>query len=108
MLRVALTWLCKWRVNANTVYVDSGMNKNNQLTVTELKTYLPKHPFTTWITQKSQMRRYDNDHNGSISKKELLDACVDYLAENAAENASTPSSTTARYPLACIEQSSVQ
>ena len=84
------------------------MNKNNNLTVTELKTYLPKHPFTTWITQKSQMRRYDNDHNGSLSKKELLDACVDYLAENAAETASASVSSSPRYPLACIEQSSVQ
>lgn len=60
-------------------------NSDGNLSINELQTFLPKHPFTKWLTgQREQWRIYDKDNSGGIDMKELRAACHDYCNRNAA------------------------
>jgi len=55
---------------------------NGILTVNELRTFLPNHDFTNWLTRvKGRMLEYDVDGDGGVSMSELHRACEDFLAE---------------------------
>ena len=60
--------------------------RNQQLTVNELKTWMPDEPFTEWLTgtrmMKGHMVHYDTNRDGAIDMEELTHACSDYIAEH--------------------------
>lgn len=78
--------LCDWLMANADKHAQNGV-----LTVNELRTFLPEHPFQTWLTkQHGQWLRYDLDRDGGISVDELQQACADYCAEQVAKPQKQP------------------
>ena len=71
-------------------------DKNQQLSVNELRTWLPDDPFMLWLTgtrhRRGQMVRYDTNMDGAIDLDELTCACRDFLIETEQRNASSDDS----------------
>ena len=56
--------------------------KNGQLTVNELRTFLPVHPFTLWLlSRQGSLVQFDRNHDGVLTLSELRQACTEFLKE---------------------------
>jgi len=78
--------------------------QNGSLTVNELKTFLPSHPFKDWLTKRGNLVKYDADGNGGFSYDELLVAAEDFFKQTApALNSASASSQRAKAGLDLIK-----
>merc|ERR1712166_1633567 len=69
--------------------------KNGQLTMNELESFLPSHPFTAWfMNRRSNLLSHDADRSGALDRDELVSACALFNQEMAAamNNSSSPAS----------------
>lgn len=66
--------------------------RNGMLSVNELHTFLPGHPFVVWLFTRSSEHRsrlceYDKDGDGGINLHELTKACTDFVLDQAGSRA---------------------
>ena len=81
---------------------------NGKLTVNELRTYLPDHPLTDWVTKRrGALTRYDSNHDGVLSMVELRIACGDFL-QSLQLDTNTPSDRTGGAILAGLDSEESQ
>ena len=69
------TVLAAWVMNAADRHC-----RNGQLTMNELSTFLPDHPFTQWLLKgERKLLCHDVDRDGVLCMAELQAACADFL-----------------------------
>ena len=86
---------------------------NGQLSVNELQTFLPSHPFVVWLFTKgsqhrSRMLEYDYDGDGGINLDELTKACNDFILEQVAPSGNRASSPVAQKSQANSQRNAVE
>lgn len=58
-------------------------SQNGLVTMNELDTWLPHHPFTKWLTSnRGTMVRADKNRDGALSLQELQMACKEFLLQS--------------------------
>eukprot|EP00658_Telonema_sp_P-2_P005876 TRINITY_DN12214_c0_g2_i1.p1 TRINITY_DN12214_c0_g2~~TRINITY_DN12214_c0_g2_i1.p1 ORF type:complete len:664 (-),score=176.59 TRINITY_DN12214_c0_g2_i1:292-2283(-) len=62
--------------------VADRFDRNQLLSVSEMRAFLGGHPFVEWITDTSRMVLYDSDHDGCISLPELETAAAAWMREH--------------------------
>ena len=68
--------------------------QNGQLTMNELESFLPYHPFTAWfMNRRSNLLSHDADRSGALDRDELISACAIFSKEMASAAAANKSSS---------------